>query len=77
MPDAEKDRGEDAGVDDIGEEEGDDDLIIGPFGPGDAFADKVHEADVAFPDEEGDDDEEEVAGGEFRDSVETICDESG
>jgi len=77
LPEAEKDGGEDAGVDDVGEEEGDDDLIIGPFGPGDSLANKVHEADVAFPDEEGDDDEEEVAGGEFGVRVEAICDESG
>ena len=77
MPDAKEDCGEDAGVYDIGEEEGDDDLIIGPFGPGESFANKIHEADVAFPDEEGDDEEEEIAGGEFGIGIETICDESG
>lgn len=77
MPEAEKDPGEDAGVDDVCEEEGDDDLIIGPFGPGESFANKVHEADVAFPDEEGDDDEKEVAGGKLGVRIESICDESG
>ena len=69
--------GDEAGVYDVGEEEGDDDLIIGTFGPGKPLANKVHEADVAFPDEEGDHDEEEVAGGEFGVRIEAICDESG
>ena len=69
--------GDKAGVDDVGKEEGDDDLIVGAFGPGKSLANKVHEADVAFPDEEGDDDEEEVAGGEFGVGIESICDESG
>ena len=41
------------------------------------MADKVHEADIAFPDEEGDDDEEEVTGREFGVGIESSCDESG
>ena len=76
-PEVEEAEGEGAGIDDVGQEESDNDRVIGCFGPGYPGTDIVHEADVAFPDEEGHDDEEQVAGYQFRVVVEPVCDETG
>jgi hypothetical protein len=75
-PKVEQAEGEGAGIDDVGEKEGDYNLVIGCFGPGYPSADIVHEADIAFPDQEDDDDEEEVGGSQFGIVVKAISDKT-
>jgi hypothetical protein len=75
-PKVEQAKGEGAGIDDVGEEESDYNFVIGCFGPGYPGADIVHEADVAFPDQEDDDDKEEVGGCQFGIGVKAVCDKT-
>ena len=75
-PKVEQAEGERAGIDDVGEKESDYNLVIGCFGPGYPGADIVHEADIAFPDQEDDDDEEEVGGSQFGIVVKAISDKA-
>lgn len=65
-PEAEEQGGEGAGVDDVGEEEGDDEPVIRSPGPGYACADIVHEPDVSLPNHKCDHYEEQIRCRQFR-----------
>jgi len=69
--------GEGAGVDDVDEEEGYDDLVILLEGPGIFPPDEIHEPDVPLPDEEGDEGKEGIAAQELRVAIEAIGDQTG
>ena len=66
--------GNGAGIDDVHQEEGYDDLVVVPEGPGIFPSDKMHEPDVALPDEEGDEGKEGVAGQELEIIIQSIRD---
>src|SRR6185437_7369050 len=61
-PETQQYGGDDTGIDDVGEKKGYYYAVVRSSGPRYPCADKVHEADIAFPDEESDDDKKEVTG---------------
>ena len=77
QPEAEEERGQDTGVDDVGEEEGDDDPVVGSSGPGEQGPDIIHEPDVSFPDQKSDYYEIKIGGRQFGEGIEVVVDQTG
>ena len=77
FPGIERDRGQQAGIDDIGEEQRDDDLVVGVERPLEFPTDEIHQKDIALPDDEGDENEEGVAGEQLGPGVKIVGNETG
>jgi len=76
-PEAEKAGGENTGVDDVGEEEGDDDPVEGPAGLGCFGPDIIHQTYVALPDQKSDYCEIEIGGYAFGKGITVIVYQTG
>ena len=72
FPDIEQHPGEDAGVDDVGQEERQDDLIVFLERPAVLSPDQHHQPYVPLPDQERNEDEVDIRGEELRVTVKPV-----
>jgi hypothetical protein len=69
--------GQEAGINDVDEKQGDDYFIVLFVGPGVSLAYKVHEPDITLPNQQGNQDEVSITSQQFGEAVETIGNQTG